>query len=211
MTETARRDFLGAMRRATDGALLAMDRLVREMNFRPGSSGAVTLEAQREIILAVATMGELVAEVRQNQEEFFTSPEFSAMVERAMRTGADRAFKEAAGQTRRRPTHFAAVIISAVIFLGGMSIKAVYDMVYDSAYKTAYSAGYNTALMTTMADCANDPRPMAPARERACALMAPPKLDNPIPIGIEPGGGQDAPPVFRYASPASSASPVAPR
>ncbi len=199
MTETIRRDFLEAMRRATNSALLAMDLLAREMNFPPGSSGAVTLEAQREIILAVATMGELVAEVRQNQDEFLTSPEFSAMVERAMRIGADGALKEVAGEMRRRPSRFTTAIILAVLALGWVSFKAAYD------------AGYDSVSRTTVADCARGGTPMAPERELACARMMPPKLDNPIPIGIEPGGGKDAPPVFRYASPADSASPVPPR
>lgn len=206
MTDTPRPDFRETMRRAIDSALLAMDRLAREMNFPPGSSGAVTLEAQREILLAVATMGELVTEVAQNQNEFFTSPAFNATVERAMRVGADRALKAAAGENQRRLSPFTAAIIFAMVALGVMLIKPVSDI--------AYSYG---AKSTLAAECARDGTPMARERELACELMmppkpiVPPKLDIQTPIGVEPGQGKNAPPVFRYASPADSASPVPPR
>ena len=102
MTKSPLPDFAGAMREAVDRSLAAMDVLVRELNVRPDSPVAVALEAQREIILSLGRLSELVAEVGETQSDILESPQAKAALERGARMGADAGFKEVAGEMRRR-------------------------------------------------------------------------------------------------------------
>lgn len=199
MTETTRPNFLGAMRRATDSALLAMDRLARELDFPPGSSGAATLEAQREIILAVATMSELVAEVRDGQDEFFTSPRFKSLFEDGIRDGITKLFGDLARGMGRRRIIYGLVLGAMVVALGAVVERA------------GFNRGRGYEFSTLVADCVRQGVPLAPGSERFCGLVMTPDASNKPPEGLGSEPGKGAPPVFPPASPADNAPPVLPR
>ena len=159
MTKSHLSDFAGAMHEAVDRSLAAMDMLVRELNLPRGSPVAVALEAQREIILSLGRLSELVAEVGESQSDILASPEMKAALERGARMGADAGFKEVASAMRRRAFLNGCILAAGMAMLGGIAGAA------------GFTEGSKHELRTLVADCLRHETPLAPDGERICAVL----------------------------------------
>lgn len=161
-------DFARAMRDATDGAPAAMDVLVRDLKLSPGHPIAVALEAQREIILSLGRLSELVAEVRASQAEALESPELRAALAQGAEIGADAGFKHVAGEMRRRTLLGACMLAAGMVVLGGIAIT------------TGFTMGSKHELRTLVADCLRHGTPLTLDGERVCAVLMSPKKPAPV-------------------------------
>ncbi len=74
MTDRSIPGLARPVREAADRTLAALDAVVRHLKVRPGSPEAGMLEAQREIILSLGRLSELVAEVGESQSDILASP-----------------------------------------------------------------------------------------------------------------------------------------
>lgn len=165
-------EFVGAMRNVVDHALMAMDVMVRDLNIRPNTPMAAAVEAQREIILSLGRLSELVAEVGETQRDFLHSPEIQAAILDGARKGADMGFKDVAYEMRRRSTIFVFIVILSIVLLGG------------TAGTAGFVLGGKYQFRTLVADCLQKGVGLTPRGERVCAiLMAPKEPEQPAGSG----------------------------
>lgn len=157
MTNHQPPDFFGAMREATNNALAAIDMLARKA--RPGSPEIAALEAQREIILSLGRLSEMVAEVGESQSNILEAPRVKAALTQGARMGAEAGFKEVAGEMRRRTLLYGCILVAGMAALGGIGVAAGFAM------------GKEYEFRTLVADCLRKGVQLTPEEGRVCSVL----------------------------------------
>ena len=163
MTEHSIPDLVGPVREATNRTLAALDVMVRHLKARPGSSEAMVLEAQREIILSLGQLSELVAEVGENQSEIFTSPQGRAAIRQGAQMGVEDGLKRMVGGMPRRTRLQDCLLAAGMFMLGGVAMTA------------GFAVGSRHEYKAIMADCLRDGVQLTLDGERVCAILMAPR------------------------------------
>ena len=160
MTQSELPKFAEAMREATDRALAVADMLVRDLRLGSNHPFATVLELQREIILSLGKLSEIVAEVGEQQTSFLDSPEMKAAIHEGVMMGAQAGLQQVASEMRRR-TVLHLCLVAATVVLGAVALNVGFTM--GSSHRLASMAG----------DCLRQRAELTPASEWACAVLMP--------------------------------------
>jgi len=163
MTKRSVPDLARPVREATDRTLAALDAVVRHLKARPDSPEAAMLEAQREIILSLGQLSELVAEVGESQGDIFTSSQREAAIRQGVRLGVEEGFKEVTGEMRRHTRFQNFLLAAGMLVLGGVAATA------------GFIAGSEHEFKIIVANCLRDGAQLTPGGERVCAILMAPR------------------------------------
>lgn len=163
MTDPSIPDLAQSMREATDRTLAALDAAVRLLKVRPDSPEAGMLEAQREIILSLGMLSELVAEVGESQSRILASSPHRAAIRQGVQSGMEEGIKEMVGEMRRRTRLQGCLLAAGMLVLGGVAMTA------------GFVLGSEHESRTIMADCLRDGTQLTPNGKRVCVVLMMPK------------------------------------
>ena len=163
MTASSLPDFARAIRETADSTLAVLDTLIHKLKLSPSDPMAVVLELQRECIVSLGRLGELVAEVGEYQSSALRSPEMRAALAEGAKTGADTGFKEVARAMRRRSMLHGCILGAGMAVLGAISVA------------TGFTMGTKHEIRTIVLDCLRDGAQLTPEGERVCAVLTSPR------------------------------------
>lgn len=159
MTDRSISHLVQPMREATNRTLAALDAAVRLLKVRPDSPEAGMLEAQREIILALGQLSELVAEVGESQSDILRSPEHKAAIRQGVQSAVEEGIKELVGEMRRRTRFQSCLLAAGMLVLGGAAMTA------------GFTVGSQHEFRTIVADCLRNGSQLTPDAKRVCTFL----------------------------------------
>ena len=157
MTTPSMRDHARKIGETSNRTLVALDKLILDLNLDAGDPVAAVLEVQREVVLSFGRLSETMAEVGEVQHDVFKLPEVRDAMRQSAEMGVEMAFQHMASKMRRRTWLHSCILVAAMV-VGGI------------AGVTGFTMGSRHTLSPVVADCLQKGAQPTPGGDRCVRI-----------------------------------------